>query len=147
LPILITLARSGRRGPAMFQRWVLILNGIVSVVFGLGFVFAANAVLNLYGSMSMEPATDQLLGAAIIGLGLLNLLARDVEARDARRAIFLANFAYNAIALIVLLTGIAMIANTLAWSTIALTAVFTLAFGYLALGSLRTGTPAVSTAS
>jgi hypothetical protein len=131
----------------MLQRWVLILNGVVSVLFGLGFVFAANAILGLYGGMSMELATDQLLGAALIGLGLLNLLARDVEARDARRAILLANFAYNAIALIVLLTGIAAIANTLAWSTIALTAVFTLAFGYLALGSLRTESQAVSPAA
>ncbi|HYL41581.1 MAG TPA: hypothetical protein VET90_09750, partial [Candidatus Binatus sp.] len=82
----------------MVQRVVLVANAVVSGLFGLGFVFAANSVLGLYGGMSMEPATDQLFGGALIGMALLNFFARDVTAPQARRAIFLGNFAYNAIA-------------------------------------------------
>jgi hypothetical protein len=58
----------------MLQRYVLVANAIISFIFGLGLIFAANAVLGLYGGMSMEPVTDQLFGAALVGTAVLNVL-------------------------------------------------------------------------
>jgi hypothetical protein len=85
----------------MLQRYVLVANAIISFIFGLGLIFAANAVLGPYGGMSMEPVTDQLFGAALVGTAVLNVLGRDVTARDARRAILGANFVYNAIVVLI----------------------------------------------
>ena len=130
----------------MAQRVVMVANAIVSGLFGLGFLLAANSVLGLYGGMSMEPATDQLFGGALIGLALLNLFARDVASRDAQRAIFLGNFAYNAIALAAIAPGLSGTGNGLAWLTVALTVIFTVAFGYLLVIAFRAVEPGAARA-
>ena len=119
----------------MLQRYVLIANAIVSGLIGLGLIFAANTVLGFYGGMSMEPVTDRLFGAALVGIAVLNLLASGVATHDARRAVLVANFVYNALAVVVLFPSLLAGANAAAWSTLVVAVIFTVAFGYLAAGA------------
>ncbi len=65
----------------------------------------------------MEPATEQLFGGALIGFAVLNVVARDVAASDARRAIFLANVVYNAVVVVTAIQGIELGTNTVGWVT------------------------------
>ena len=124
----------------MLQRWVLIANAIISGLFGLGFLFAANAVLGLYGGMSMEPATDQLFGGALIGLALINVLARDVQDRDARLAVFAGNFVYNVVTLVVFVMGVGALGSAPVVAGVVVAAVFTVAFGSLLFTTFQTRT-------
>ena len=120
----------------MLQRYVLIANAIISGLLGLGLIFAANTVLGIYGGMSMEPATDRLLGSALVGIAVLNFLASGVEGIEARRPVLVANFVYNVLAVLVLLPSL-MGANAAVWSTIVVAVIFAIAFGYLAVGAYR----------
>ena len=47
--------------------YLMIVSAVVYVIIGIAFVLAPGFVLALYGGMSMEPLTDHLFGAALIG--------------------------------------------------------------------------------
>lgn len=73
-------------------------------------------------------------GAALIGTWLLTWYARKSVESDARRAIILALFVYDAIGFVVTsLAAIAGVLNPLGWSIPAIYLFFTIGFGYFAI--------------
>jgi hypothetical protein len=118
----------------MKPSYLMIASAIVAGIFGLAFVFASGLLLPLYGGMSMEPITEQLLGAALVGFALLNWFGRNAVASAAGRAIVFANLVYNLIALVALVNfQLSSTVNALGWSSVAIALVFAIGFGYLAV--------------
>jgi hypothetical protein len=109
----------------------MIVSAVVYVIIGIAFVLAPGFVLALYGGMSMEPLTDHLFGAALIGFAVLNGLARNAKAGEALRPIILANLVFNTIAFIViLLQQLSGAVNALGWSSVVISLLLALGFAY-----------------
>ena len=74
----------------------------------------------------------QLFGASLIGVAVLNWLARNVTDPDARRAVVVANLTQDGVGFVVILIGqLAGIPNALGWSNVAIYLLLALAFGYV----------------
>jgi ABC-type transport system involved in multi-copper enzyme maturation permease subunit len=122
----------------MTLRNFLMVAAILGFVFGLGFVIMPQVVLGLYG-VTVEPAglfLTQLLGAALLGYGVLNWLASSLnENAPGMRPILLSGLAANGVAAVLSLfaqiggqTG----ANALGWSTVVIYLLLALGFAYFA---------------
>ncbi|MEJ2486114.1 MAG: hypothetical protein P8Y68_10300 [Anaerolineales bacterium] len=113
--------------------FLMIINAIVAVVFGVGFVFAPGQTLSYYG-ISPDAAfrlVAQLFGAALVGFAVLTWSARNAAASEARNAILLALFVSDGIGLILSLIGqIQGVPNALGWLNVAIYLFLTLGFGY-----------------
>jgi hypothetical protein len=109
----------------------MVVSAVVYAIIGVAFVLAAGLLLPLYGGMSMEPITEQLLGAALIGFAVLNALARNAAGGEAGRAIVAANLVYNLIGFVALLLfQLSSTVNALGWTSVAIAGLFTLGFAY-----------------
>lgn len=112
---------------------LLVVNAIVSGVFGIAFVLIPWQVLKFYG-VQADPALNymgQLFGAAIFGFAVLSWSARKAGPSEARNAIVLALFIGNAIGFIVaLIAQLGSVVNALGWSTVAIYLILALGFGY-----------------
>ena len=112
---------------------VMVINAIAGVAFGLGFILAPAQTLSLYGHAptAILSYMAQLLGAALLTLGLLTWVARNSRDSDARRAILLALAVGYAIGFVLaLIAQIRGVENILGWSTVATYLLLALAFGY-----------------
>jgi len=124
----------------MKLKYLMVVNAVVDVIFGIGLVLVPGSVISLFTPMPMyNPLATQLLGADLIGFAVLNFFVRNANEGNALlQPILLANLVSNAIgfvlALIVQLGGTATTPN---WSTIVLTLLFTLGFAYFLLMSMR----------
>lgn len=117
----------------MSLKLVLTINAILSLVFGLAFIFAPEATLTYYAvEIGVGGAwMSRFFGAAILGWGVLAWFMRDAGPSDAREAALTGLFVGMAVGFVVSLMGqMAGVANALGWSTVALYGVFTLAYGY-----------------
>src|SRR5262245_60880925 len=99
------------------------LASILGFIFALGFTLMPAGLLTLY-NVTLNDAgilIAQLFGAALLGYGVLNWLARDFDDDDAQKAILAANFAFDAVgfifSLIGQLGGVKEV-NSLGWSTV-----------------------------
>ena len=114
---------------------LMVINAVVSLVFGVGFALIPAQILSLYGVTADSALiyVGRLLGAAFISLGVLTWLAKNVAEAQARRAIVLALFVGEGIGFIVALIGqLAGAMNALGWSTVAIYLLLALGFGYFA---------------
>lgn len=112
---------------------LMVLNAIVSAVFGIGFLLVPAQVMQLYGFTvdAQLIYVGHLFGASLVGFAFLSWLARDAADSDTRRAIILALFVAEGVGFIVALMGqLAGTTNMLGWSTIAVYLLFALGFGY-----------------
>jgi len=118
----------------MTFRALLTIKAIVCVLFGPVLLFAPAALLKFLGS-SLEAGgafTAREYGAALIGGFLLTLFARNTTAPDARRAILLYLFVYDAIGLVVTLASVASgVLNSFALGIAVVYLFFTVGAGYL----------------
>ncbi len=111
--------------------YLMIVSAVIYAIFGIAFVLVPGLVLGLYGGMSMEPLTDHVLGAALIGFAVLNGFARDAKQGEALQAIMLANLVFNAIGFIaILLQQLSGGPNALGWSTVLISLLLALGFAY-----------------
>lgn len=119
---------------------LLVIDGVVGVVFGIAFVLVPAQVLSAYGT-TLDAAglfMTRLFGAALIQIGGLALLARNVADASAQRAIVLAYFIALVIGFVVALQGqLAGIANALGWSTVVIYLLLALGFGYFQFAKPR----------
>jgi uncharacterized membrane protein YfcA len=118
----------------------LAIVGIVATLFGIGFVVAPAQVLAQYGITADHYTIfmSRFFGAALINLGLLVWLARNVVDVLARKAIVLASLVADVIGFIVALRGqMQGVANALGWSTVAIYGLFALGFGYFQFAPKR----------
>jgi hypothetical protein len=108
------------------------VNAIVSMAFGLAFVFVPAEVLAFYG-VTLTPGTAvvaRLFGAALVGYGVVGWLARNAPHSEALRAIVTGYFFGSTVGCVVALHGVLSGAtNALGWSTLAIYALFAVGFG------------------
>jgi hypothetical protein len=107
--------------------------GVLGLVFGVPFVLAPALFVSFYG-VKLEGGgliIAQLFGAALIEVGLIVLLARNVTASDAQQAITLGGLVGSVIGFSVALLGqLAGLANALGWSTVVIYLLLAVGFGY-----------------
>ena len=109
---------------------------IIAFIFALGFILMPARLTSFY-NVTLNDAgilIAQLLGAALLGYGLLNWLGRDFDDQHARRALLTANFGADIVgfifALLGQLGGVSGV-NSLGWSTVLIYLVLAAGFGYL----------------
>jgi DMSO reductase anchor subunit len=112
---------------------LFIITAVIAIVFGLAFVIMPAQVYSLYGIESTAGINymAQLFGAALIGFGLIALLARNADDSVARKAIILAFFIANGIGFLIALIGqLNEIVGSLGWLTVAIYFLLSFGFGY-----------------
>ena len=112
---------------------LMVVKSIVCLVFGPLLLLVPGPVLTLLGSSYGPGAaiTAREYGAALTGIFILTLFARNAAESVARRAIVLSLFVYDGIAFIAMLAiQLSGGMNLLGWSVVAIYLFFTLGFGY-----------------
>jgi hypothetical protein len=121
---------------------LLVIAAVIAGVFGVGFVVASGPLLSVYGVTLDKAGTlvAQLFGASLVGIAVLNWLARNVTDPDARRAVIFANLAQDVVGFVVILIGqLAGIPNAFGWSNVAIYLLLALGFGYVQFMRPRAG--------
>jgi hypothetical protein len=112
---------------------LLVVNTVVSAVFGIALVLVPGQVVTLYGveESAILKYTGQLLGAAFLGFAVLSWSARNAAESEARRAIVLAFFIGDLVGFAVALIGqLGEVVNAVGWSTVGIYLLFAVGFGY-----------------
>lgn len=121
---------------------VFVTAAVLSLVFGLGFLLVPAVVLPVYGAPT-DPATvlmSRFFGVALLHLGLLLYLLKDIRDLGSIRALALAGVVGSVAGGVVALMGVvAGVVNAMGWSTVAI-------YGLLLLGyaSCLRGQPSVA---
>ena len=118
----------------MSFRTLLIIKAVVCLVFGLFLLLAPGTLLGLLGATLTDGGTftAREYGAALMGTLLLTWFARDVGARDARKAILLDLLVYDLIGTVITLwVVLSGVLNVLGWSIVVVYLFFTVGSSYL----------------
>ena len=111
----------------------LIINAIVALVFGIGFLLAPAFMVTTYG-VSPGPAMNlvaQFYGVELVVVGLLSWFARNVQDSLARRSIILAFLIGDGIGVIISLIGtLTGVLNAVGWSAVIVYLLLALGFAY-----------------
>jgi len=112
---------------------LLIINVVVALLFGVGFVLMPATVGSTYG-VTPTPAVNlagQLYGVELLAIGLFLWFARSVEDAYVRRAMCLAFMIADAIGAVVAAMGVLSgVVNALGWSSVLIYALLALGFAY-----------------
>lgn len=117
----------------MSLKLVLMINAVLALIFGLGFVFVPEMALSYYAvAVGVGGAyMSRFFGAALLGYAVLAWMMNDSGPSDAREAgvtgLLVANGAGLVISVMMMTNGIA---NALGWSTVVIYAFFTGMYGY-----------------
>jgi len=104
-------------------RKLFITDAVIALLFGLGLVAVPGALLALYGAGDSPTAefVARILGAAVLGHGAIQWLARDVAETPAGWAITRGNLVFDVVAAasaaMAVLSGVV---NVLGWGIVAL---------------------------
>ncbi|OGO69364.1 MAG: hypothetical protein A2Z37_05255 [Chloroflexi bacterium RBG_19FT_COMBO_62_14] len=112
---------------------LMLVNAVVTGVFGIAFVLVPGQAVTLYGveATAALKYTGQVFGVALVTLAVLSWSARNVAESEARRAIVLSFLIGDAIGFVVTLIGqLGGVVNSLGWSSVALYLLLALGFGY-----------------
>ena len=107
--------------------------GVITILFGIGFVAAPAEVLAQYGAPADAHTIfmSRFFGVALINVGLLLWIARGISDALGRRAIMLSGLVATIIGFIVALQGeLNGLVNGLGWSTVGIYAAFAIGFAY-----------------
>lgn len=120
---------------------LLLIGSIIALAFGIGFLLAPAAVLRLYG-VSPDPAVvllGRFFGAALLQLGLVFYLIRDVSDPVTRRGVVLGSFLGSLAGLVVSLTAVFWgLMNSFGWSAVAIYGLLLLGYGSFVFGRPQT---------
>jgi len=120
----------------MKLKTLLILKAIVCLCLGIPILLVPNFIYSIFGATLAAGGVfaAREYGASMMGNLMLTWFARNSQESDARWAIILALFVYDAIGVIVTLVAILSGAlNPLAWLVVALYLFLALGFGYFLL--------------
>jgi hypothetical protein len=119
---------------------LLLVAGLLALLFGLGFLLVPGPLLSGYG-VTADPAAilmARFFGAALVQLGLVLYLTREVADPAGQRGIVLGSFLGSAAGLIVALMGqISGLVGALGWSTVLLYFLLLLGFGSFLIAKPR----------
>jgi hypothetical protein len=120
---------------------LLRLAGLLALAFGLGFLFAPARVLALY-ALVPEPSVvlmARFFGAALLQLGFVLYMIRDVSDPVTRRGVVLGSFLGSLAGFVVALTAQFWgLVNSFGWSTVAIYGVLLLGYGSFVFGRPQT---------
>jgi hypothetical protein len=118
-------------------RALLLIAGILALAFGLGFLLMPRPMLTLYG-VPTDPSIvlmARFFGAALVQIGLVFYLIRDVGDPRTQRGVVIGSFLGSVAGLVVALTGQFWgLVNELGWSTVAIYGLLTLGYGSIMFG-------------
>jgi hypothetical protein len=118
-------------------RTLLLIAGILALVFGLGFLLVPRPMLALY-AVAPDPAVvlmSRFFGAALVQLGLILYLIRDVADPRTQRGVVLGSFLGSLAGFVVALTGQFWgLVNAFGWSTVAIYGLLLLGYGSFVFG-------------
>ena len=124
----------------MTYKSIMVIKAAVCLVFGIILISVPGALLSFLGA-ALSPGgafTSREYAAALFGNLMLTWFARNAVDSDARRAIILALFVYDAIGFVVSLSSVLSGAlNPLGWFIVAVYLFFTVGFGYLLMARPR----------
>ena len=116
---------------------LLRLAGILALAFGIGFLFAPANVLSMYG-VAAEPTVvlmARFFGSALVQLGLVFYLIRDVSDPTTRRGVVLGSFLGSLAGFVVSLTAQFWgLVNSFGWSSVAIYGALLLGYGSFVFG-------------
>ena len=116
---------------------LLRLAGILALAFGIGFLFAPARVLSMYG-VAAEPTVvlmARFFGSALVQLGLVFYLIRDVSDPTTRRGVVIGSFLGSLAGFVVSLTAQFWgLMNSFGWSTVAIYGLLLLGYGSFVFG-------------
>jgi hypothetical protein len=116
---------------------LLRLAGILALAFGIGFLFAPARVLSMYG-LAAEPTVvlmARFFGSALVQLGLVFYLIRDVSDPTTRRGVVIGSFLGSLAGFVVSLTAQFWgLMNSFGWSTVAIYGLLLLGYGSFVFG-------------
>lgn len=119
---------------------LLLLGGVLALVFGIGFLLAPRPVLSLYG-VEAAPAVvlmSRFFGAALVQLGLVLYLIRDVADPRTQRGVVIGSFIGSVAGLVVALTGQFWgLVNSFGWTSVAIYGLLLLGYGSFIFGTPR----------
>ncbi|HEY6451297.1 MAG TPA: hypothetical protein VIX87_01720 [Steroidobacteraceae bacterium] len=124
----------------MKLRTFLSIVGVISILFGVGFVIVPVEMLAQYGVAADRSIIlmSRFFGTALIQIGLLFWLARSIIDSVGRAAIVLSGLISMVIGFLVALQGeLSGVINALGWSTVVLYALFALGFAYFQFAPRR----------
>jgi hypothetical protein len=120
---------------------LLRLAGLLALAFGIGFLFAPARVLSMYG-VAAEPTVvlmARFFGSALVQLGLVFYLIRDVSDPTTRRGVVLGSFLGSLAGFVVSLTAQFWgLVNSFGWSTVAIYGLLLLGYGSFVFGRPQT---------
>ena len=108
---------------------------VVALVFGLGFIIAPVASLNLYGTETNVTGQflGRYLGSSLLGIAFLTWLVRNAPASPTRRGVLIALCINMVLGFVVALYDkFAGAGNNLIWLNVAIYLLLALGFGYFA---------------
>jgi hypothetical protein len=114
----------------------LLINSIVALVFGLGFVLGPAPLLSQYGVQTDAAGIvmSRFFGAALIQLGVLLYIAQATGDKVALRAMVVAGLVGSLAGLAVALSAqLTHVVNSLGWSTVVLYALFLAGYAMFAM--------------
>jgi uncharacterized membrane protein YdbT with pleckstrin-like domain len=120
----------------MKLKTLLIIKAIVCLCFGIPILLVPNFLYSIFGATLAAGGVfaAREYGASMMGNLMLTWFARNSQESDARWAIILALFVYDAIGVVVTLIAVICGAlNPLAWLIVALYLFLALGFGYFLL--------------
>ena len=124
----------------MRLRTLLLIGGLVALAFGLAFLLVPRPVLLLYGVVASPVVVllARFFGAALVQLGLILLLIRDVPDPRTQRGVVLGSFLGSLAGLVVALTGQFWgVVNALGWSSVVIYGLLLLGYGSFIFGKSR----------
>lgn len=124
----------------MRLRTLLLIGGVLGLLFGLAFVLFPQATLRLYG-VGPDPAIvlmSRFFGAALLQVGLVLFLIRDVGDPRTQRGVVLGSFIGSLAGFVVALTGQFWdVVNRLGWSSVAIYGFLLVGYGSFIFGRSR----------
>lgn len=117
----------------MSLKTLFIITSIIAFVFGVLFVIIPTPLYSLYGieSNMVLNYMGELFGAALIALGLISWLSRNITNPEALKAVTLSFFIADGIGFIIALIGqLNNVVNALGWLTVVIYLLLSLGFGY-----------------